>query len=387
MEVSKRALLALAAVAIGAGVWLALRESTHDRPRPLLRTPERAAARALADSVTRLGLRVQAADVRRRVDSALQEFAPARAPRVIVLGGGSAVVPARMTDSLVGTLHAPADAAVPMRLALVEAPPAWLDRRAYVSTFAIIPGDVPGSVCTAVRVVYPDVFEERGELGSWLRLPWDGAVGPCWYLASFGFPGQAIRAWLDSRYWDVAGAIPPHPRRISFEDNYETEPNLFYRILGDFRQRYAGGSATLQGCASDKPVLCEAALLGSPFPPGLLPEGIVGNERLNRYAVGAYQWMTGVPPWASRELLAMMVEDLGPARFSAFWTSQAPVPEAFHAAAGVPFGEWYRNQLRRELTRAGVADPGKSVSWPSAIGLVALALGASLWGARRRQVH
>ncbi len=387
MEVSRRAAGALAAVAIAAGAWLAVHESADDRPRFQPRSPERIAARALADSVSRLGLLVQAREVRHRVDSAMHEFAPRPAPRVVVLGGGNAPLLAPLTDSLAGALRAPADAPIPMRLALVEAPPEWLPGRLYVSTFALLPGDVPGAGCTAVRVVSRDSIEKGGELGSWLHLPWQGAVGPCWYLASFGAPGPAVRAWLDSRYWDVAGAVPPHPRRLSFEDNFESEPNLFYRILGDFRQRYASGSATLQACASNKPALCEAALLGSPFPPGLLPDGIVGTERLNRYAVGAYQWMTGVPPWASRELLAMMLEDLGPERFSAFWTSQAPVAEAFRAAAGTPFAEWYRNQLRRDLRQAGMADPGNAVFWPSATAILVLALSLTLWGARRRQVR
>jgi hypothetical protein len=387
MEVSKRALVALAAVAITASAWLAVRESTDNRPRFRPRSPERIAARALADSVSRLGLLVQAEEVRGRVDSAILGIAPGRPPRVIVVGSGSAALLARMTDSLLGGLGADQGATIPMRLALVQAPSDWVPGRSYVSTFAMLPAAVPGSGCTAVRVVYRDVIEERGELLSWLHLPWEGAVGPCWYLANFGAPGPAIRAWLDSRYWDVAGAIPPHPRRLSFEDNYESEPNLFYRILGDFRQRYAGGSATLQGCATNKPVLCEVALLGSPFPPGLLPDGIVGSERLNRYAVGAYQWLTGVPPWASRELLAMMVEDLGPARFSTFWTSQAPVPVAFQAATGTSFAEWYRSQLRRELKQAGLADPANTMCWPSATAILMLALSLTLWGAGRRQVR
>jgi len=53
--------------------------------------------------------------------------------------------------------------------------------------------------------------------------------------------------------------------------------------------------------------------------------------------------------------------------------------EAFAAAAGMPFAEWYRNQLRREMKQAGFAPPGERTSWPSVIGILALTLGGSLW--------
>ncbi|HQR18916.1 MAG TPA: hypothetical protein PK948_11115, partial [Gemmatimonadales bacterium] len=118
---SKRALVALAAVAIAASAWLAVRESTDNRPRFRPRSPERIAARALADSVSRLGLLVQAEEVRGRVDSAILGIAPGRPPRVIVVGSGSAALLARMTDSLLGGLGADEGAIIPMRLALVQA--------------------------------------------------------------------------------------------------------------------------------------------------------------------------------------------------------------------------------------------------------------------------
>ena len=88
-----------------------------------------------------------------------------------------------------------------------------------------------------------------------------------------------------------------------------------------------------------------------------------------------------------QELLSMMVEDLGPTRFASFWGSHAPVMEAFAAAAGMPFAEWYRNQLRREMKQAGFAPPGERTSWPSVIGILALTLGGSLWHAKRRQMR
>ena len=94
-----------------------------------------------------------------------------------------------------------------------------------------------------------------------------------------------------------------------------------------------------------------------------------------------------MPRYATTSLLASMVDDLGPTRFAEFWTSTAPVAESFAATAGMSLGEWYRLQLRRQLKDAGYPDPRRTLFWPSAVGILALALGGSLWHAKRRQVQ
>lgn len=387
MEVSKRALGLLATMAIVLTIGLVARDSAARKPRLQARSPERIAASALADSVARLGLRVRTSEARELVEAALAQSRLGPASRVMVLGGGLADTLARLTEDLVAGLNLPSDTHLPVRLVILEAPPQWPAPRAYVHTFTLLPDSARGTGCTAVRIVWADAIESPAERIGWQRLPWRGAVGPCWYLANFGLPGPAVRAWLDARYWDVAGAIPPRARNQGLESEAAAVPSWLYRALGEVGGGYRGGSAILESCASDKPVLCEFALLGSPYLAGLLPDGIVGTERLNVYSRQSYDWLTNVPPWISRELLSMMVEDLGPARFAAFWTSRASVPDAFEAAAGMPFAEWFRKQLRREMSQAGIIPPGERVSWPSAIGILALALGGSLWHARRRQVR
>jgi len=387
MEVSGRALGLLATVAIGASVVLMARETAVDRVRYQRRSPAWTAVGALEDSVARLGLRVQAREARQRVDSAMKAYPGDKPPRLIVVGGGDAAIVAPMADSMLGSMSLPAAPGIPLRAALVEVSPTWPTRPIRIRSFTMLPGATPDSTCTAVRLVTPGSLDRREEVFLWQRMPWDGALGPCWYLATFGEPGPAIRRWLDARYWDVAGGIPPHSRRTELGDAFEPSTNLIYRMLGDLGGMYAGGSVTLQGCASDKPALCEAALFGSPYPAGLLPEGIVGSERILAFAPLRFQWQTGLPAWASRQLLAMMVEDLGPARFSAFWTSRQSLAEAFQAASGVPFAEWYRAQLRQDLQQAGFTVPDHTIVWPSALGLLVLAMVASLLGARRRQVR
>ncbi len=388
MEVSKRALGLLATMAIVLTVWLVARDSAAGNPRLRARSPERIAASALADSVLKMGRLVQARAVRRLVEASIQRQPQAGGASVLVIGGGLADSLAPLADSLLATLNLPVTPYVPVRLVLVEAPLRWPAHRTYVRTFTLLPDSTPNSGCTAVRIVWSDRIEGGGERLSWRRLPWDGAVGPCWYLATFGMPGPGIREWLDARYWDVAGVVPPHPGRGNFGANLDYSPGLIRQIFGDLGSGYFGGSATIVSCASDRPALCQAALFDSPYRQGLLPEGIVGaGGWLGAFARQPYSWLIDVPSWASQELLSMMVEDLGPTRFASFWGSHAPVMEAFAAAAGMPFAEWYRNQLRREMKQAGFAPPGERTSWPSVIGILALTLGGSLWHAKRRQVR
>lgn len=388
MEVSKRALGLLATMAIVLTAWLVARDSASGNPQLRARSRERIAAIALADSVSRLGRLVRAREVRSLVEASNERQPQLEHASVLVIGGGLADTLAPLTDSLLATLELPAAAHVPLRLVLVEAPRQWPAHRAYVHTLTLLPDSTQDSGCTAVRVVWADRSEAEEERLDWQRLPWHGAVGPCWYLAQFGMPGPAIRTWLDARYWDVAGVVPPRARREDYRSSLEYSPGLIGQLLGDLGSGYFGGSATLVSCASDRPSLCEATLLDSPYRVGLLPEGIAGaGFWLNASARQPYSWLIDVPSWASQGLLSMMVEDLGPTRFASFWTSRAPVAEAFAAAAGMPFAEWYRSQLRREMQQAGVAPPAEQVWWPSAVGLLALALGASLRHAKRRQVR
>ena len=273
MEVSKRALGLLATMAIVLTAWLVARDSASGNPQLRARSRERIAAIALADSVSRLGRLVRAREVRSLVEASIERQPQLEHASVLVIGGGLADTLAPLTDSLLATLELPAAAHVPLRLVLVEAPRQWPAHRAYVHTFTLLPDSTQDSSCTAVRVVWADRIEAEEERLDWQRLPWHGAVGPCWYLAQFGMPGPAIRTWLDARYWDVAGVVPPHARREAFRSSLEYSPGLIGRLLGDLGSGYFGGSATLVSCASDRPSLCEAALLDSPYRVGAASGG------------------------------------------------------------------------------------------------------------------
>jgi len=387
MEVSKRTVAILTVMATGALLVSFLGgDNRHRLPVVAVGAPNRAAIRALSDSVARLALQLRTEGARQRVDSAIEMFPPARAPQVLVLGAGAAASLGSAAARELETGGFSSDRGVAVRIALLDGPATTPIPPGFLRSFTLLPGASGADDCTAVRVVLPAEARSIEDTVGMIRLRWGGALGPCWYLAAFGAPGPGVRAWLDSRYWDVAAAIPPLQRVPYPRDEVSSSADPLLRMAGDVLGVFSRGSATLEGCVGDRPELCEGAFL-SPLPPGLLPPGIVGSEQLLPAAHVPTDWLLGVPSSASRSLLAMMVEDLGRDRFAAFWTSQAPVADAFQSAAGESLGNWYRRQLRRELREAGFPDLGRPVFWPSAIGILVLAIGAALWNAERRQAR
>lgn len=344
-------------------------------------SPERLAVRALADSVGRLTSFVGTARLRDVADSALQRYPAGQAPPVIAVGTGAlAMVP--RADSLRATLQLDGGSSVAVHVILVDSRLAYAVPSGWIRTFTLLPGMSGGFGCSVVRVVWPGDAEEAEPWDPRWDLPWGGVAGPCWFLATFGQPGPAVREWLDARYWDVAGVTPFRRDSFALRAQLDAEQDAMLRTFGEVVWSFRSRSVLLEGCVRDRPEQCEAAFL-RPLRKGILPDGVGSSGEASLYGRSMFNL-----PWpASRTLLAMMVEDLGPTRFAAFWRSDEPVPAAFQSAAGMTLGAWYRDQLRSELRRAGVPDPAKATFWPAAIGLLVLALGASAWRAERRQVR
>jgi hypothetical protein len=83
-------------------------------------------------------------------------------------------------------------------------------------------------------------------------------------------------------------------------------------------------------------------------------------------------------------LLADMARDVGPDRFTAFWQSQLPLPEAFAGATGTSLAQWTREWI---IGTYGQPTRGPLVTRTSiafAMLLVLSAVGASSVVARRR---
>lgn len=398
MAVSNRVLGILAAVAVALACWSLFDVASSAMIARRWTAEEQGRLATLQDSAYRLGLQVRTGAMRDRVDSALRSYPPGQVPRVVVIGD-DAPAAAVLAESLFATLPIPSGAALPIRFAIVEVtrPAQW--PTGTITSFALLSAAAPDAGCTVVRVVQPtDSMLHPYEAKYWRNTPFDGAAGPCWFLGQFGAPGPHIRAWLDARYWDVAGGIPPANQSLVYGELDLRDAGVFERLFGSVAAKFYGESVTLEGCAGRRPELCETSFLGAPYPAGLLPEGVVGNNRLNSYMLSRNEGlpipfstiagsMIGVPRGASEALLAMMVDDLGPERFAKFWTSVAPVPQAFATVAGMSLGEWYRIQLRRQMAAAGVPEPREATFWPSALAILALALGTLLWHAGRRQVR
>jgi hypothetical protein len=386
MALSNRTLGALALLAAGSAFAAFGPPITVVGARRLFLKPsaERMEVRALTDSLNRLKLRVGASQLREEVDSVLDSYPAGHIPDVVVLGGGLAAEKRASAERLLDSLSLRSEASMPVRIVLVEAQSRRLTRW---DSFTLLPQHDLKSGCTVVHVVFPwDTTTETGQAMGRLSMEWDGTDGPCWFLARFGPPGPEVREWLDSRYWDVAGAIPPTPLPILREDETEGSVDPVRRMAGDMHGAFTGSSVTLQGCAHDRPDLCEQALL-SPLRGGVLPPGIAASHSLAHFARAPGDLQFGFPPEASWSVLSRMVEDLGPTKFAAFWTSRVPVAEAFQAAAGTSLGQWYREQLRRELRQADVEDAGEGPYWPSTIVFFVLALAMSLLQAERRQAR
>ena len=393
MAVSNRGLVLMALVAVGLGSWNMMDVASSVVQGRRRSATEQVAVRALRDSVHALGLQVRTAAVRDRVDSAVASYGSESTPEVIVIGH-EAPAAAAVAESLFATVPAPPNPAYRWRFVTVESPstPRWPG--GTLTSFAILPSARTADVCTTVAIVFPrDSTLTTYERKYWRDTPFDGAAGPCWFLARFGAPGPEVKAWLDARYWDVAAGVPPHDRPLVYSSRDLAGAGVLDRVFGNVAVNFYRESVTLEGCAGRRPELCGEYFLRTKYPPGLLPDGIVGNDGFTNnlyYRSEGYASMggtLGVPRAASQALLAMMVDDLGPVRFAEFWASPAPVAEAFESVAGMSLGDWYRMQLRSQMAEAGISQPREATSWPSALGILALALGTVLWRAGRRQVR
>lgn len=387
MEVTNRSLGWLVAIVIG----LVCVSFVGTQPFRLRHregsTAEQLARSALQDSVYRLGLRLRTDATLVRAESASASVPAGRGAMVLIQGEHGAAT--SLAESLYTSLPLPESPAIPMRMVLLVQPPGARLASGTLASFAVVPGEGSDGGCTTVQMVDPSTTSiDHWGRERWARAPSGGAVGPCWFLARFGQPGAQVRAWLDARYWDVSATIPPVPRDPEPTEDVLRAAGWAARLVGDLRSTFYDESIIIQGCAGRRPELCETAFLRSPYPPNLLPPGIVGSDRIG-YSPGRrpFNWMIDLPRSATMSLLAAMVDDLGPARFKEFWSSDAPVPEAFKAAAGMTLGEWYRLQVRREIQAAGLPEPNEAPSWPAALSLLTLALGGTLWFGARRQVR
>lgn len=161
-------------------------------------------------------------------------------------------------------------------------------------------------------------------------------LGPCGFFATFGAPGDGIRAWLGSvgyavarrSNWDV-----PRAPAMDASAVYGLPETAGWCLTGDRTGCLAGlglGAVHTPSAvrAPRSASSGDAEARGGVIDPGLAhPGGALGEEE--------------------GRLLADLVRDLGPERFARFWTSPAAPDSALIEASGEELSAWVGRWVAR----------------------------------------
>ncbi|MBM4184444.1 MAG: hypothetical protein FJ207_09480 [Gemmatimonadetes bacterium] len=213
---------------------------------------------------------------------------------------------------------------------------------------AVFAGTHDGATYCFLIVPYRDEPDLQGVLSR-------HGLGPCAFYARYGAPGTAIAAWLEAGAWGFASQRSPIADYRQIMGNPANEPLLMF---GTRRQSPIGFTFASQGCMAGDPAKCETAVTD--------PAQIGASDADDAYVVAttplSYVIDQGPsqPPFAYLDdtLLADAEREFGADAFARFWSSDAPVTDAFAAAFGVDLGEWVTGWLQ---DRTGVYMAGPRV--------------------------
>lgn len=200
-----------------------------------------------------------------------------------------------------------------------------------------------------------------GDFISWLRRE---GIGACAYFGAFGMPGIEVRDWLARRQFD--------PVR---DAGWNVDP-LATAAKAMRITRWWNVNLDLVGCAAGDLGRCRATLWKA--------------ADADRRGVGSAEFdVPGVVPYIgyrSDSYLADMVAHFGRERFQRFWTSDAPVEQAFEAAMGEPIERYTEQWARARIGIPDVGAPTRAV--PALLAVVAslVAVGGAAALTRLRQV-
>lgn len=264
---------------------------------------------------------------------------------------------------------------VPIRIVVMQSPrerfSRLMARKAGDAAFSRVVQlpTAPGGACTLLLTAR---IADREQLASTLAAS-DGVLGPCAFLAQFGFPGRALRAHIDSVRWHTAAFARWSERPDSGEPPRPPWSDL---TRDGVRCLVRGDDA------------CARAWRATPEPSRWEYDLQSENPRLDD------RGLTGPLPWYAvhgasfgmrqRLFFSDLVREVGPERFAGFWRSDAPVDSAFTRLLGMHEREWTARWLARAYERytPSPAPSRAGVAWWV---LVFIAIGVSLWGVQTRR--
>ncbi|HKV71752.1 MAG TPA: hypothetical protein VJN62_10915 [Gemmatimonadales bacterium] len=203
------------------------------------------------------------------------------------------------------------------------------------------------------------------------------SLGPCAFYGAYGIPGREIGRWLNTegmayviypRWW--AKTRDPWLGFFYPSDAPKDRPpswwwvSMYSFMPWDGAACYGGRVAQCARNVFDSTAVADSQ-------PGYWDEA---------------NWNRQQPFFSGVTYLSDLARDLGPARFSAFWSADVPMDSALHLATGKPLGDWTLSWARAvgPTVHLGPSAPPLDVLWGLLPAL--LAMGASLWYARRRQI-
>lgn len=354
-------------------------QNTWGRARQPVGSPEEQHRNRLTDAV-------------RRTNQALQtvRWADSLRPLVLEHGPEGAYLGLPSPD-------APRTRVEPVRALLSEEIPPDRSGRAAVGVFFLASGTsgFPGAPTGRLDGYYfgeeegtPYCFAVRAQGGppghDRLALPWgldDGHVsltGVCRWIHRYGLPEGAVRRWIEDRGAATATALRTFDGGIL--DNRQEGKVERRGVFG-----FPGGSDFLTAgrsfvwaldplrdqCLAGRPDACVDLMLE-----GRSAWASFDALEARRRRASAFSATDRWGLWRQdRFFLTTLEEEFGPERFRAFWTSRAPVPQAFEAAFGEPMGPWLLGWYGRSTP---IVRPGPAPRAAGVLGTLAVLLLAGL---------
>jgi hypothetical protein len=211
-----------------------------------------------------------------------------------------------------------------------------LDRNLFRHTVEVVhhlPG-VPGARClTMVRLgtAIGDGANVRSNLALDLR---DYLPGLCGLAAAFGPPGTHVARWLTR----TGGWFARDVRWTGPSTRVEA-PRISMNDVATMLE-FSASSGALARCASGRAEAC-AAYVAATGPDGVVVSryGAIGGGVTVAVPVPVGQRRYAIDRWEQR-FVADLIRAEGPEAFAAFWTSDAPLEEAFAQAFGRSLAAW-----------------------------------------------